>query len=56
VDREVAYGLFKFLRETRVLKISGTVLRPEGAKGRSEIIFSGDPAEIKAAFARLKFE
>jgi hypothetical protein len=56
VDREVAYGLFKFLREMRVLKISGTVLRPEGAKGRPEIIFSGDPAEIKAAFARLKFE
>lgn len=56
VEREVAYGLFKFLREAKVLKEAGKVPRGEGEKGRPEIIFKCDPAEIQALLGRLKFE
>lgn len=56
MDREIAYGIFKYLRSIKVLKEDGKVPRPEGEKGRPEIIFAGDPEKIQEALGKLRFE
>jgi hypothetical protein len=55
LEKDAAYGLITYLRKVGVVEEAGSAPKKERTRGRSEILFSGDPKAIAKNLASLKF-